>query len=77
MDTQDKKVKTVSLPVDASLYELLDSQASRQGEGVNELITRLLAESMENWCAYCDSLRLLELEDEAGGIPRVCVVDKI
>ena len=40
-------------------------------ESVADLISGLLAESVKNWCDYCDSLRLLEMEDE-----RVCVVDK-
>ena len=67
--------KIVSLSVENSLYDLLKEHASQQGEGVADLISRLLTDSMESWCAYCDSLRLLEMEDESSA-PRVCVVDK-
>ena len=64
--------KIVSLPVDNGLYDALSAYASRQGEGVADLVLRLLADSMDGWCDYCDSLRLLESDEDR----RVCVANK-
>ena len=67
---KDKKI--VSLPVDNGLYDALSAYAAREGQGVADLVMRLLTDSMDGWCDYCDSLRLLE-NDEDG---RVCVANK-
>lgn len=71
MSVQTKNQRMLSLAVDGPLYELLSERAAANKESVSDLISGLLAESVKNWCDYCDSLRLLEMEDE-----RVCVVDK-
>lgn len=65
--------KIVSLPVEQSLYDLLKEYAECRGEGVTDLVSRMLADSMDSWCDYCDSLRLMENEENN---QRICVIDK-
>ena len=38
--------------------------AGENGEGLNELIQRLLCESMDGWCDYCDAMRRLADDDD-------------
>lgn len=56
--------KTVSLKIDDPLYSLLEMHAGENGEGLNELIQRLLCESMDGWCDYCDAMRRLADDDD-------------
>lgn len=63
--------KKLSLNIDAPLYSLLEKQADETGVGLNDFIARLLTDAMDNWCDYCDTLRLLSSDDDR--VRRVCL----
>ena len=50
MTADIRKTKIVSLKLDDPLYSQLETQAVENGETINDLIRRLLGESMESWC---------------------------
>lgn len=56
--------RKLSLKIDAPLYSLLEKQADENGEGLNDLIQRLLADAMDEWCDYCNTLKQLSAEDD-------------
>ncbi|MGN1079469.1 MAG: hypothetical protein ACI4TE_04775 [Alphaproteobacteria bacterium] len=56
--------KKLSLKIDAPLYSLLEKQADETGVGLNDFIQQLLADAMNDWCEYCDTLRRLSSDDE-------------
>ena len=56
--------KKLSLKIDAPLYSFLEKQADETGVGVNDFITQLLTNAMDEWCEYCETLRLLSSDEE-------------
>ena len=64
MTADRRKKKIVSLKLDDPLYSQLEIQAVENGETINDLIRRLLGESMESWCDYCETVRRLSDEEE-------------
>ncbi len=64
MTADIRKTKIVSLKLDDPLYSQLETQAVENGENINDLIRRLLSESMEDWCDYCDTVRRLSDDED-------------
>lgn len=56
--------KKLSLKIDAPLYSFLEKQADETGIGLNDFITQLLTNAMDEWCEYCEALRLLSSDEE-------------
>ncbi|MCQ2966588.1 MAG: hypothetical protein MJ250_07640 [Alphaproteobacteria bacterium] len=59
-----KTEKTISLPIEASLYELLQRQAETMGESVNDLICQILQQSAEAWDDYCRAIENLSADND-------------
>ncbi len=57
--------RQISLKLEAPLYSLLEQQADENGEALNDLISRLLSEAVDNWCEYCATVRQLASDDDA------------
>ena len=56
--------KKLSLKIDAPLYSFLEKQADETGVGLNDFIAQLLTNAMDEWCEYCDTLRLLSSDED-------------
>lgn len=59
-----KTEKMISLPIEASLYELLQRQAETLGENVNDLIYQILQQSAEAWDDYCRAIENLSADND-------------
>lgn len=59
-----EKQKKISLKIEAPLYSLLERQADENGEGLNDLIHRLLFEAMDDWCDYCATVQQIASEND-------------
>lgn len=56
--------KKLSLKIDAPLYSFLEKQADETGIGLNDFIEQLLTNAMNDWCEYCETLRMLSSDDD-------------
>ena len=63
--------KKLSLKIDAPLYSLLEKQADETGVGLNDFIQQLLADAMDEWCEYCETLRRMSIDEDAPR--RICL----
>ena len=57
MTTVAEHQKKVSLKIETPLYSLLERQAMENGEGLNDLICRLLSEAVDDWRDYCATVQ--------------------
>lgn len=56
--------KKVSLKIETPLYSLLERQAMENGEGLNDLICRLLSEAVDDWRDYCAVVQRIASDDD-------------
>ena len=54
----------ISLPIDASLYDLLQRQAESVGKNLNDLICQILQDSAEAWNDYCQTIENLSADND-------------
>ena len=64
MGTTPANKKMIPLVLDASLYQLIETQARLAGETLDKFIQDRLRDSIEAWADYCSAVSMLNNEEQ-------------